>query len=121
MSIISSTAVLTISAKSTNEIAIEQSHQLDLRHVVGEGEHENDGREREVDAHVPLAAQDVDDALDRVVEGDEERVRALLRREPAASPSASGASRSRGRRLGALVIVIATSSCSRRSISVPWS
>jgi hypothetical protein len=54
----------------------EQRDQLDLRDADGEREHEHHDRDNEVHAHVALGPQDVDQALERVVERVEDRRRA---------------------------------------------
>ena len=91
-----STAVLTISATRTNVIASKQDRQLELARAEPDRRDENGGREREVDPHVPLRADDVDDPFDREVEALEEGLAPL-----AGHPR--------------------TCSSSRVSISSPWS
>ena len=94
-SIAPSIAVLIISAISTNAIASRSAISSSFVTSVDDRDHEHDDGDREVDPHVPLRAEHVDDPLERVVEGVEEARRAL------AAHSAS--------------------SSSRRSISSPWS
>ena len=94
-SIACSRAELIISAISTNAIASRSaisSNRVDADRKRGD---EHDDGHREVDPHVPLRAQHVDDALDRVVEALEER------RRPAVGSCATPRSRA--------------------SISAPWS
>ena len=73
MSIAASMPVFSISAISTNVIEISERDQLQLRHVDDERSDQHEERDHEVDPHVPLRAEDVDDPLERVVERVEDR------------------------------------------------
>ena len=71
-----STAVLSISAISTNDDRDQERDQLEPRDVERERGDEHADRDGEVDPHVPLRAEDVDDPLDREVEALDDRGRA---------------------------------------------
>ena len=95
-SIAASIAELIISAISTNAIASSSAISSSFATPIADRGDQHDDRDGEVDPHVPLRAEHVDDPLERVVEALEEVG---------------------GRRL----VTRSTVRSSRASISAPWS